>query len=424
MSPRFAPLALLCLVLLAIAGCSDSSEPAAAGGDGSGTIDPGAGTYVLKSLQCPLPDGGYCRVELVGTDLVLDDDGEHVDLTVAVRNAGGAVLHGPLTVWVMDFEPTTTWPVNGDVPIMAAAELVAPAPGIAGYIYDGELGEDRVLDPGETTGGRLWRFRTEDQGSFSFAMRVNSSEPPAEAAISGVCFWDEDRDGVRDDGEWPMPGFIRVTAPDNTVTTLHTDRSGNYFYPLHTTGLYELFFDPMIDTVAKTGEDRFAPIAYSTPNPRHVLIVPGPDGNPRGFHDADFGAYTDLPPPVPPIRFTDAPVDSLHREPWHMYEIALVENYLGFGVSFSGCQPEHDFSLWMSGGIMESMPPQVNIVLVHETAEECDAAFSGEYLFDLRPLADLVRQAYGPSTLILNVYDYRGDVHRLEWVIDEVIFPQ
>jgi len=427
---RLAPLALIGLVLLAIAGCSDSTEPAATGG--TGTINPGAGTFVLKSLDCPLPDGTYVRVELIGTGLVLDPDGEHVELTVAVRNAGRTPLHAPVVVWVFDFEPSTTWPVNGDVP-NTSVPIVAPAPGLAGFIYDDELGEDRVLDPGEVSGGRLWRFRTEDQGSFSFDMRVDAGEPPADAGISGIVFWDDNRNGEIDDGEWPVLGFITVLAPDSTRTTLHTDRSGHYYYRLHTTGLHVVSCELGIDTFGggerddKDGDDRdrFAPVAFSTPNPRHVLITPGPDGQPRGFHDANFGAYTDLPPVgPPPIRFTDAPPDSLHLEPWSLMR-ALVTNddLLGFEVGYSGCQPEHRFSLWMSGGFMESNPVQANIVLVHHTAEDCDAYFENEYLFDLVPLADEFRHAYGPGTLILNVYDFEGGMHPIEWEIEDPIWP-
>ena len=128
MLSRLAPLALLSLVLLAIAGCSDSTGPATGSDNGTSTIDPGAGTFVLKSLDCQLPDGTYVPVDLVGTDLVLDPDGEHVELTVAVRNAGRTPLHAPVVVWVFDFEPSTTWPVNGDVPIMAVATMPALLP--------------------------------------------------------------------------------------------------------------------------------------------------------------------------------------------------------------------------------------------------------------------------------------------------------
>lgn len=419
MSTRLAPLALLCLVLLAFAGCSDSSEPAVSSGDGTGAVDPGAGTFVLKSLQCPIPGGGFCAVELIGTDLTLDDDGEHVDLTVAVRNAGREALHAPLTVWVSDFEPSSTWPVNGDVPIMAAA----PAPGIAGYIYEEELGEDRVLDPGEVSGGRLWRFRTEDQAPFSFAMRMDAGEPPLMAAISGHCFWDENRNGEYDDGEMPVLGFLKVTAPDSTHTTLVTDRSGYYSYALHTTGLHVIHCNPGIDTLHK-GDDDFAPIAFSTPNPLHVLITPDADGNPRGFHGANFGIYTDLPQLLPPIRFTETPVDSLHQEPWDLLEVGVTEDdRMGFEVGYSGCNQWHHFGLWMSGGFMESNPVQVDIVLVHYTAEACDAAFTGEYLFDLLPLAEEFRHLYGPGTLLLNVHDFAGDVQRIEWEIEDEIIP-
>lgn len=421
MSSRLAPVALLCLVLLACAGCSDATDPPAGTGSGSGTIDPGAGTFVLKSAECELPGGGSCTVALVGSGLVLDEDGVHVEITVALRNDGRQPLAAPVTVVVSDFVPPTTWPVNGELPILDPAGT-GPVPDVDGWYYDEELGEDRILDPGELSGGKTWRFRTEDQGPFSFATGVHGGEPPAESAISGFCFWDENRNGVRDDGDWPLPGFVRVVAPDSSVSTLATDRSGHYEYPVHVTGLHVLRFDPLIDTMYKDEDDGalIAPIAFSTPNPLHVLITPGLDGAPRGFHDAHFGAYIDMPP-APQIQFTDVSVDSLHNTPWQLLRAQVLEhNIMSFEIGFSGCQPLHDFTLWMSGGILESNPPQADIVLVHMTAEDCDMAMRGGRLYDLWPLAERFLQGYGPGTLLLNVHDYYGGVQQLEWRIDQV----
>ncbi len=416
---------LFIVALIVFSGCSDSSEPAAGNGESSGTIDPGTGTFVLKSVDVPLPGGGFVPVELIGTDLMLDDDGEHIDLTVAVRNAGRVPL-SPLALWLEEFTPPSTIVVNADSTKPPFGSMLPIPPYAFAFVYDDEFGSDRVLDPGEISASRLWRFGTLDQTPFSFALRVVPASEPTESAISGDCFWDENRNGVKDEGEGPLPGFVVVIAPDGTRTTMQTDRSGHYAYQLHTTGLHEVSFDPLVYTLDGGDDDPypFAPIAYSTPNPRHVLITPGPDGLPRGFHDAHFGAYTDLPPPLPVIRFTDAPPNSLHLEPWHLMEVVVTEDdRLGVAVGYSGCQPEHRFSLWMSGGFMESFPVQANIVLVHETAEECDAAFQNEYLFDLAPLAASFREAYGRGVLILNFIDFQGEAHRLTWEIEDIYPP-
>lgn len=409
---RHAPVALLCLVLLAIAGCSDSTNPPAGGGSGAGTIDPVTGTFLLKSVEVELPDGLFCTVELVGSGLVLDDDGIHVDLTVALRNNGDHPLAAPITVMVSDFVPSTTWPVNGELPLMEPAVL-GPVPGVDGWIYTEQLGEDQVLDPGEVSDGKLWRFVTEDQGSFSFMTRI-FAQPPERPVIAGECFVDENRNGMRDLGEGPLvPGHVVIVRPDSGEVVVPVDAVGRYEYPLQESGLHVVGYVPEFNTLV--------PIAYSTPNPRHVLITTGPDGEPRGFHEAHFGAYTDLPPYAPPVRFTDAPIDSLHFEPWHLVDIGIFEgDFLKFNVGFSGCQPDHVFSLWMTGGIMESYPPQANLVLVHETAEACDAAWQGEYLFDLTPLARFFHGSPGPNVLLLNVHDFNGGVHQLEWQVESV----
>ena len=66
---------------------------------------------------------------------------------------------------------------------------------------------------------------------------------------------------------------------------------------------------------------------------------------------------------------------------------------------------------------LESYPVQVNIVLVHETDEDCEAYWRREYPFNLDPLRARFLEAYGPGVLILNLIDFRGEVHRMEWGI-------
>jgi len=394
------------LILALLTGCSDTTGPVLDQVGGSGRIDPGSGSFVLKSVSVTVADGRILRLDLLGSDLELDGDGVHIDLTVAVRNAADIGLPGPVTLWLGPIDPASVFVANPDTSLPVGS--IIP---IDGFIYEAEFGNDRLLEPGETSEGKPWRFRTPDQGSFSFGIRAESHGYPSGPVIAGTCFWDPNRNGVRDPSETPLaPGHVHITAPDSARTVIPVDRSGGYVYQLQVAGLHRLEYVPLFDT--------FAPLVYSTPNPRHVLITPSPDGTLRGFPDAHFAAYTDIPMGPPSIRFTESPLDSLHRAPWDLIGAEMVNSLnLVLDVGYSGCGPDHRFSLWTDGEFMESMPVQVNIVLVHETEELCPAAWRQEYPFDLNPLRDRFLNAYGPGVLLLNLIDFNGDKNQIEWGI-------
>jgi hypothetical protein len=394
------------LILTLLTGCSDTTDPVLDEDDDSGRIDPGSGSFFLKSVDVTMAGGHIVRLDLVGSDLELDDDGIHINLTVAVRNAANIVLPGPVTLWLGPIDPASVFVANPDTSLPVGS--IIP---VDGFIYETEFGNDRLLEPGETSEGKLWRFRTPDQGSFSFGIGAETHGDPSGPVIAGACFWDPNRNGVRDPGETPLaPGHVHITAPDSTRIEIPVDRDGGYVFLLQAAGLHRLEYIPLFDT--------FAPLAFSTPNPRHVLITPYPDGSLRGFPEANFGAYTDIPMGPPPIRFTETPLDSLHHAPWDLIGTEMVNSWnLVCDVGYSGCEPDHRFSLWTDGSFMESMPVQVNIVLVHETEELCPAAWRQGYPFDLSPLRNRFLDAYGPGVLLLNLIDFNGDRHQIEWGI-------
>ena len=394
------------LLLTFLFGCSDTTDPIRDLDDGSGRIDPDAGSFVLKSVEVTAYDGRLVRLDLVGSDLELDDDGIHINLTVAIANATNIPLPGPVTLWLSPIEPSSVFVANPDTSLPVRS--IIP---VDGFIYDAEFGNDYILGPGETSEGKLWRFRTPAQDSFSFGIRAALPIGPHGSVIAGNCFWDPNRNGTLDPGERPLvPGEIHITAPDSTRSVIPVDPEGRYAFPLRVAGLHRVECLPLIDTTF--------PLVFSTPNPRHVLITSGPNGVLRGFRDAHFGAYTDLPTGPPPIQFTEAPLDSLHRVFWNLVGSEINDSgILVCDVGYSGCQPDHRFSLWTDGAFMESLPVQVNIVLVHETYEDCDAAWRREYPFNLVPLRNRFLEAYGPGVLIMNLIDFHGESHPIEWGI-------
>ncbi len=398
---------LLLFILLLLAGCSETTDPTLDKSGDGGQIDPGAGSFVLKYLDLTHPDGRYVRLELVGSNLVLDDDGTHVELTVAVRNATNMSLAGPITLWLSSFDPASVFVANPDTNLPVASILP-----VGGFIYGAEFGSDYSLAPGEISAGKLWRFTTPDQGSFSFGIRADLGRDTRSPVIAGDCFWDPNRNGTRDSDESPLvPGEVHIIAPDSTVTVVPVDNGGRYRYLLPEVGLYRVHFVPLFWT--------FAPLAYSAPNPREVLITPSADGVPQGIHNVDFGAYTDLSQGPPTIQFTNAPLDSLHHELWSLIEADISSaGHLVCEVGYSGCQPRHRFSLWSDGAFMESMPVQVNIVLVHKTEEACDAYWEGVYTFNIHALRERFLAGYGPGVLLLNLIDFEGSTHQIEWEIE------
>lgn len=409
-------LLLLFPLALAIAtGCSDSTDPGSITHDSAVVnLDPGAGTFTLKDLAVPGPDGAPVPIRLEGANLVTDSDYGTVSIDVAVHNLGGApVDSSSALVWLRDFVPQNVWPINADV--MVAPPWTDP-PDTTGppswrayaYRYAELLGDDAVLSPGETSEPRTWTFSDPDFAAFGFAASMAQIFPSAGARIAGLCFVDRNGDGVPQPDEPPFSaGAVQVHDPHgDLVATVQPGEDGRWEVPVDEPGLYEVGFDTMWDGPM--------PPPFTTPNPRRVLITVDADGVLQSFLHCDFGLDIPFAEPVPLIQFTDASPDSLHGEPWHLLGFEQQGWLLRLHVGFSGCQPDHVFSLWMCGGIAETMPPQAEVVLVHETAEDCDAVWEGEPGFGLGPLFEMLGDPNGdpstPMAIVLNLHQPDGTV--------------
>ena len=414
-SQRLMTLLLMVGLAVGLNGCSDSTAPQATSGDLGNTIlegslDPGAGTFVLKTLDVDTPHGPRVRVELIGSDLQTDPDSNTVSIMVALHSLHTEPLYSPATVWVGQVRPRDVEVRNADM-VLPVYDPDGNPTGetVFGFDYSELLGEDGMLSPDETSEAKMWQFMSPDLASFTFGARAEFGMAPDMARLGGLCFNDENRNGFPDEGEMPLHhGMVTVTTPGGEIMEIMVRDDGRYGMPVTEAGLYTVFYDPMIQT--------FAPVSFSTPNPRQVVITANADGQLQSFMHADFGMFTDVPPGPPMVQFTDLPPDSLHYEMWNLIDAKIRHrNNLRLEVGYSGCQERHPFSLWASGGFMESDPVQINLVPVHELAEDCDMAFTGRREFGLMPLRERFLEAYGPGVLVLNVIDFNGATHQVEW---------
>ncbi len=389
-------LALIALAFLAW-GCSDSTgpEPDTPAGD----LDPSDGRITLKTLETTDPEGRPVRLALEAGDMHAADG--MVSFDVVVRNLSDVEVTAPLIVWFGEFTPTEVMVMNPDI-VMPG---LPGEPMVVGYVYDELLGETGILMPGEATEPKHWEFADTEMVSFTFDAWIEAGFGPPPAVLGGSCFIDVNSDGVRQPDEPPADGIlIHVSPSDPMETVLVSGPDGRFHMPVFEPGLYTLTAD-------------FPPTMppwepyVTTPNPVYVTLVVGPDGVLQGFDDVEFGIWMPTAHPIPMVEFSDLPADSLHVDYWSLIGASVDERgLLALEMGYSGCQPEHEFGVWVVGGFMESMPPQLNLLPVHYTVEECDAAFQGVYQFGLMHVMMEAMDVYGPGPLLLNILGYDGEV--------------
>lgn len=400
-------LATLALVL-GLGACSDSTGPGDNGTgrteiQSEGTIDPAAGSFVLKTLDIPPPDGSApAPIQLIGSNLTMGPDGT-VSVDVAVRNLHSAPLYAPAVVWLSRFAPAGVLPLNADWVIIPMDPHGASPIGHDeyGFDYAAAFGDDGRLEPEEISAPRTWTFGGHDGGSFSFAARAEFGLEPDLPRIAGLGWWDTNRNGVADVQEQPHPwGAVRVAFPGGEVFDVFAGDNGRFSVMVEDPGLYELRYDPLVDMI----------VEFSTPNPLQVLLTTGADGRVHSFLDADFGMYA--PGTVDHvIQFTDLTPDSLQIGQYELLQASIKTAHLLLAeVAFSGCDQQETFSLFMSGGFMESMPIQADLVLRKDDQTDCEAYWINTAWFDLRPMMEAFLTAYGPGHLQLNLHDFEGNV--------------
>jgi hypothetical protein len=93
-------------------------------------------------------------------------------------------------------------------------------------------------------------------------------------------------------------------------------------------------------------------------------------------------------------------------DPVTIEEATVHGDTLFIAVSHAGgCVPDHDFALVFSNLFMESLPVQMSGVLSRDgKGDMCRALVGSNLRFDLTPLKDAYRRAYGETsaTIVLN----------------------
>jgi len=422
--------ALLVLgICLSLAGCSDSTGPGTSSETGTegaaalqGNLDPSAESFVLRTLHEPVPGfDGPIPIQLIGSDLQIDPATETVSLNVVIQNQWTRPLHEPILVWLNDFTPDEVTVLNADI---LAAPIPHPPPWdpepgpitdpdtLLSYGFDySELIGDGVLQPGEASSAKTWEFHVPGLVGFSFAARATFGLIPNLPRIAGICFEDVNRNGELDSRDQPLPGgWVVMHDPNGETMMTHPGRIGYYAFSVRVPGLYRLAYRPSPRPLHQD------PV-FTTPNPLEVLLPANPDGMPQSFLAAHFGVFFQSPfDTIPPVILTEAPLDSLVGAPYEVLRLGLHSDIFSLKVGFSGCQPEHPFTLYMVGGFMESWPVRANLVLVHELDEDCDAYFTAELHYSLLPIQRAYREAYGEhGTVILLFRNYEGEVREIPY---------
>jgi hypothetical protein len=250
------------------------------------------------------------------------------------------------------------------------------------FDFSSKLGEDGVLEPGESSESVALKFHTVTARSFAIGFRIELGGPVGSAVISGVVFQDDNQNGTRDRCDRCEPGIGGITVAlekplDNggKVTLIRqTDAAGAYSFGSLREGVYKVFVVASPDLWKVTST-----------NPLLITLVKGPDGQIQDFEGADFGLYPLVTPPplerlfgpvlVGPFGPFGTTLDSTFVNPPSL--LTVVFHYY-LDVS------EAPF-MWPIKGVVDSASAWINDVLVftYNRYAPPDTAYVGQRTIEL-----------------------------------------
>lgn len=93
-------------------------------------------------------------------------------------------------------------------------------------------------------------------------------------------------------------------------------------------------------------------------------------------------------------------------DPLAVDDVRVEQDTLVLQVTHGGGCADHEYAVVAWNGWLESHPVQVGALIAHDSHDDpCDALLSPTLRFDLEPLKDAYRDAYGPgeATLIIRI---------------------
>ena len=112
------------------------------------------------------------------------------------------------------------------------------------------------------------------------------------------------------------------------------------------------------------------------------------------------------------VIITNQPPNAIQLDPFDLEDIEIVGDSITLNITYSGGCEEHCFSLYMTpAAFLESYPVQANLYLRHNSnGDACEALVNESVSFNLRPIAELYKTAYGKyDEIVLNVYEYKSN---------------
>ena len=85
-------------------------------------------------------------------------------------------------------------------------------------------------------------------------------------------------------------------------------------------------------------------------------------------------------------------------EPADIISATFNNELLTLDIEHSGGCGTHEFKLLLSDAFMESFPVQVQAALIHKSDDPCDGIMRSQRQFDLAPLQEFYRRAYGDES--------------------------
>jgi hypothetical protein len=123
-------------------------------------------------------------------------------------------------------------------------------------------------------------------------------------------------------------------------------------------------------------------------------------GDPSGLATVDADGDR-----IPLVLADEVTLDDPAAVPATIQSATVSGDTLRLRLSFAGGCGNHEFGLSALRSVVETEPPQVTVLLVHESSDACRAAIVREVVADLRPLRSI---AGSSRTLRLMLYEPRS----------------